>query len=123
MVAEGWTLFEKTCEEVGPGELPQLLRQLKASTRPESPQVKSEPVKEGEEVKEEIIKTPIMINLGIHQYQFKCPNCDMPPKATRRAMDAHICSEHTKEALFCYLCPFSTYNLDSLQRHEKAEHK
>ena len=128
MVAEGWTLFEKTCEEVGPGELPQLLRQLKAATRPQpaSPQVKSEPAKEGEveeEVKEEIIKTPIMIKLGVHQYQFKCPNCEVPPKATRRAMDAHIRSEHTKEALFCYLCPFSTYNLDSLQCHEKQEHK
>ena len=125
MVAEGWTLFEKTCEEVGPGELPQLLRKLKAATTESaSPQVKSEPVKEGkEEVKEEIIKTPIMIKLGVHQYQFKCPNCEVPPKATRRAMDAHIRSEHTKEVLFCYLCPFSTYNLDSLQRHEKAEHK
>ena len=122
MVAEGWTLFEKTCEEVGPGELPQLLRKLKATTE-SAPQVKSEPVKEGEEVKEEIIKTPVMIKLGVHQYQFKCPNCEVPPKATRRAMDAHIRSEHTKEALFCYLCPFSTYNLDSLQRHEKQEHK
>ena len=69
MVAEGWTLFEKTCEEVGPGELPQLLRKLKAATTESaSPQVKSEPVKEGEEeVKEEIIKTPIMIKLGVHQ--------------------------------------------------------
>ena len=126
MVAEGWTLFEKTCEEVGLRELPQLLRQLKAATRPEStsPQVKSQLVKEGEvEVKKEIIKTPIMIKLGIHQYQFKCPNCEVPLKATRSAMDAHIHSEHTKEALFCYLCPFLMYNLDSLQRHEKAEHK
>ena len=26
MVTEGWMLFECTCEEVGPGELPQLLR-------------------------------------------------------------------------------------------------
>ena len=34
VVAEGWTLFEKTCEEVGPGELPQLLRQLKSATTP-----------------------------------------------------------------------------------------
>ena len=125
MVAEGWILFEKMCKEVGPGELPQLLRKLKAATTESaSPQVKSEPVKEGEEeVKEEIIKAPIMIKLGVHQYQFKCPNCEVPPKATRRAMDAHIRSEHTKEALFCYLHPFSTYNLDSLQCHEKAEHK
>ena len=75
-------------------------------------------IKEGE-----IIKTPIMVKLETHQYQFKCPNCNVTPKASRRVMDAHICSEHTKEALLCYLCAFSTYNLDSLQHHEKADHK
>ena len=53
MVAEGWTLFKQTCEEVGPGELPQLLRQLKGSTTPSptlvpTPQVipKAEPMEE-----------------------------------------------------------------------------
>ena len=34
MVTEGWTLFERTCEEVGPGELPQLLGQLKSAMTP-----------------------------------------------------------------------------------------
>ena len=50
MVSEGWTLFERTCEEVGPGELPQLLRQLKGAMTPTptpgpSP-VKTEPMEE-----------------------------------------------------------------------------
>ena len=51
MVAEGWTLFEQTCEEVGPGELPQLLRQLKSATTPSpgpSTPVKTEPMEEEE---------------------------------------------------------------------------
>ena len=139
MVAEGWTLFEHTCEEVGPGELPQLLRQLKGSTTPSpvpTPQVipKAEPMEEQPSPVPEaspvvpvvgpsgFIKTPIMTKLGPHSYEFRCGNCDIPPRTTKRAMDAHICSTHTKKALLCSFCHFSTYNLDSLQRHEK-EHK
>ena len=135
MVTEGWTLFKCTCEEVGPGELPQLLRQLKsamtptpASPGPSTP-VKTEPMEE-EEIEQladvgvsgsGFIETPIMIKLGPHQYTYKCWNCDIPPK-TKRAMNAHIRSVHTKKALLCSFCHFSTYNMDSLQRHEK-EHK
>ena len=137
MVAEGWTLFEKTCEEVGPGELPQLLRQLKSATTPTpaSPGPgPSTPVKEERMEEEEIkqladegvsgsrfIETLIMIKLGPREYIYKCGNCDIAPR-TKRAIDAHICSVHTKKALLCSFCHFSTYNMDSLQRHEK-EHK
>ena len=135
-MAEGWTLFEQTCEEVGPGELPQLLRQLKSAMTPTLPptpgpstltkEEREVPMEEDVAVKQEcqeINKTPIMIKLGGHKYQFKCGNCDIPPKAASHAMDAHIRSVHTKEALVCYICPFTTYNLDLLQRHEKQEHK
>ena len=131
LVSEGWTLFERTCEEVGPGELPQLLRQLMGAMTPtpapESSPVKTEPMKEGE-VKpvadpgvSGFIEMPIMIKLGPHEYIYKCGNCDIAPK-TKRAIDAHIRSVHTKKALLCSFCHFSTYNMDSLQRHEK-EHK
>ena len=131
MVTEGWTLFECTYEEVGPGELPQLLRQLKGvmtpTPAPESSPMKTEPMEEGE-VKSAadpgvsaFIEMPIMIKLGPCEYIYKCGNCDFAPK-TKRAIDAHICSVHTKKALLCSLCHFSTYNMDSLQRHEK-EHK
>ena len=34
MVTEDWTLFECMCEEVGPGELSQVLRQLKSAMTP-----------------------------------------------------------------------------------------
>ena len=82
MVAEGWTLLERTCEEVGPGELPQVLRQLKSATTPTpaspgpSTPVKTEPMEEEEEIQEladvgvcgsGLIETPIMIKLGPHQ--------------------------------------------------------
>ena len=66
------------------------------------------------------IETPIMIKLGPHQYQYKCRNCDIAPRATKHAMDAHIHSVHTKKALLCSFCHFSTYNMDSLQRHEEG---
>ena len=108
-VAEGWTLFEQTCEEVGPGELPQLLRQLKSATTPTPTPGPTTPTKEREressevpmeedvgdiEVKQEqgaeINKNPIMIKLVAHKYEFKCGNCDIAPRATRQAMDAHI---------------------------------
>ena len=76
MVAEGWMLFVRTCEEVGQGELPQLLRQLKGVTTPtpapESSPMKTEPMEEGE-VKSAadpgmsaFIEMPIMIKLGPH---------------------------------------------------------
>ena len=79
LVSEGWALFEHMCEEVGPGELPQLLRQLKGATTPTpapdlSP-VKTEPMEEEGEVKplvdlgvSGIIEMPIMIKLGPHEY-------------------------------------------------------
>ena len=131
MVAGGWTLFERMCEEVGQGELPQLLRQLKGAMTPtpapELSPMKTEPMEEGE-VKSAadlgmsaFIEMPIMIKLGPCKYIYKCGNCDIAPK-TKHAIDAHIHSVHTKKALLCSFCHFSTYNMDSLQRHEK-EHK
>ena len=122
LVSEGWTLFERTCEEVGPGELPQLLRQLKGATTPtpalESSPVKTEPMEEGE-VKpvadpgmSGFIEMPIMIKLGPREYIYKCGNCNIAQK-TKCAIDAHSRSVHTKEALLCSFCHFSTYNIHS----------
>ena len=58
---------------------------------------------EGDSASGEFIKTLIMVKLETHHCQFKCPSCDVTLKATRLAMDAHIRSEHTKEALECHL--------------------
>ena len=46
MVAQGWEAFERTCMEVGVGELPQLLQYVKTHT---TPTPTATPVKEEEE--------------------------------------------------------------------------
>ena len=53
MISNGWNMFEKTCLEVGTGELPQLLRSLKLKTTPTSTPIPTPtpttPVKEEQE--------------------------------------------------------------------------
>ena len=51
MISDGWIMFEKTCLEVGTGELPQLLRSLKLTTTPTSipTPTPTTPVKEEQE--------------------------------------------------------------------------
>ena len=79
LVSEGWTLFERMCEEVGPGELPQLLRQLKGAMTPtlapDPSPVKTKPMEEEGEVKpladlgmSGFIEMPIMIKLVPREY-------------------------------------------------------
>ena len=133
-MAEGWAAFEATCKEVGAGELPQLLRYVKTATTP-TPTHTPTPTKF--EIKEEkmdattsadppkigeLIEKPIHISVGGKTKMYKCGNCDITPTRSRMGMDSHIRSVHTKKALVCSFCAFSTYNMDSLQRHEK-EHK
>ena len=50
----------------------------------------------------EFIEKPIHISVGGKTKMYKCGNCDITPKRSRMGMDSHI-------------CPFSTYNMDSLQ--------
>ena len=124
MVAQGWAAFEKTCTEVGVGELPQLLQYVKTHT---TPTPTATPVKEEEEepmdvgVKKEeaIVEKPIYVSFGGQTVEYRCGNCDIAPKKSKSGMDAHIQSVHTKKALLCSFCAFSTYNFDSLNRHMK----
>ena len=77
-MAEGWTKFEKACNEVGVGELPQLLQYVKTHTTP-TPTPTPTPMPIKQEMKEEqeqepmdvgavnsevIIEKPIHISLG-----------------------------------------------------------
>ena len=111
-------------EETAPGELRQLLRLLKMSTTPLA--TPTTPMKVKEEKEEEameqkpgiskIVETPIYVKLGNNKYEYWCRNCDVTPMRSKYGMDAHIHSVHTKKALLCTFCPFSTYNLDSLNR-------
>ena len=136
MVSDGWAAFENACANAGPGELPQLLRSLKGKTNPSPPcrslmPIKQEPMDVYNQVngtsqdmspttEKPIRETPIAVRLEGHKYQYRCGNCDIAPTATSRAMDSHIRAVHTKKAFLCSYCDFTTYNLDSMQRHEKS---
>ena len=138
LVADGWALFEKTCSEVGAGELPQLLRYVKQATTPTptpaSTPTPPTPTKVEEEMdvdvdmeastseEQPLREKPIHITEGGKTLFYRCPNCDITPKKSKWGMDSHIRAVHTKKALVCSFCAFSTYNMDSLMRHEK-EHK
>ena len=123
-MAQGWEAFERTCSEVGVGELPQLLQYIKTHT---TPTLTATPVKEEQEsmdvgaVKTEkpIVEKPIHVSFGGQTVEYRCGNYDIAPKKSKAGMDAHIRSVHTKKALLCSFCAFSTYNFDSLNRHMK----
>ena len=46
------------------------------------------------------------------------PECDFV-MGLKNGCDAHIRATHTGKALLCALCSFSSYNMDSLNRHAK----
>ena len=95
MVAQGWVAFERTCMEVGVGELPQLLQYVKTHT---TPTPTATPVKEEEEepmdvgVKKEeaIMEKPIHVSFRGQTVEYRCSNCDIAPKKSKSGMDAHI---------------------------------
>ena len=127
-MAQGWAQFQKTCSEVGAGELPQLLQYVKTHTTPTPTPTPMTSVKQ--EIKEEEepmdVKSEIIIEKLIHislggkweMVEYRCGNCNITPTRFKSGMDAHIRSVHTKKVLLCS-CVFSTYNFDSLNRHMK----
>ena len=144
MVAEGWVEFEKAVGEAGVVELPQLLCGIRSSLTPTPAPTPTEVLKAEAKLEEEEDEepgtsgisvqevggggqdTPITLQIkdevtGKVTYKYKCPQCDHT-KISKRGLDSHIRAAHTKNALLCSLCDFSTYNLDSMQRHER-EHK
>ena len=92
---------------------------------PTATPMKMEPKEEAEEMEAgaestpgtsgQFIEKPIHISVGGKTKMYKCGNCNITPKRSRMGMDSHICAIHTKKALVCSFCPFSTYNMDSLQ--------
>ena len=95
MVTQEWAAFERTCMEVGVGELPQLLQYVKTHTIPTPT---ATPVKEEEEepmdveVKKEeaIVEKPIHVSFSGQTVEYRCGNCDIAPKKSKSGMDAHI---------------------------------
>ena len=68
-------------------------------------------------------ESPITIQVktegGKVSYKYKCPQCDVV-KVSKRGLNSHIRQVHTLKAFICCFCDFTTYNLDSLQRHKKV---
>ena len=126
-------MFEEAVDESMPGDLPQLLRQLKEKSMPMPPPSPMDigqasqpsqpvpamllPVKKGGGNKNE---EPIIVMISGHR-NWTCPQCNAV-RGSRNGCDAHIRQAHTGKALVCSFCSFSTYNMDSLTRHEK-KHK
>ena len=73
MVAQGWAQFERTCSDVGVGELPQLLQYVKTHMTPTPTPTPTTPVKQ--EIKQEMeeehletmdVKSDVIIEKSIH---------------------------------------------------------
>ena len=125
MVVDGWTLFEEAIEGAGEGDLPQLLHHLRGMTTPTPPPQQSatptdvppvqSPVKK---IKTENLGDQLVVVMVGGSHSWACPQCNMV-RGSKNGCDAHIRQVHTGKALVCALCSFSTYNMDSLQRHKK----
>ena len=144
LIGEGWAIFDNVIGQARMGELPQLLRSVRRSVMPVTPvkeEVKMEEEKgdyqgdEGEAsgsgrgititpVREGGPEFPITIQVKMAGgrkvvYKYKCPQCEVV-KVSKRGLDSHIRQVHTLKAFVHCFCEFTTYNLDSLQRHEKV---
>ena len=125
MVADGWALFEEAIEGAGEGDLPQLLHHLRGMRTPTPPPQQSAAPTDVPPVQALVkkIKTenlgdqPIVVMVG-GSHSWACPQCNMV-RGSKNGCDTHIRQVHTGKALVCALCSFSTYNMDSLQRHKK----
>ena len=130
MVTDGWALFEEAIEGAGEGDLPQLLHHLRGvttSTPPpqqslapiDVPQMMTPTPLPVKKIKtENVLDQPVVVMVGGGSCSWACPQCNMV-RGSKNGCDAHIQQVYTGKALVCALCSFSTYNMDSLQRHEK----
>ena len=131
MVANGWAMFEEAIEGAGEGDLPQLLHHLRGVTIPTSPPLPPQPQQESappsdsqptpspvKKIKTENVgDQPVVVMVG-GTHSWACSQCNTV-RGSKNGCNAHIRQVHTGKALVCALCSFSTYNMDSLQRHEK----
>ena len=99
------------------GDMPQLLTALKKATNPDPDELATL----ARQVKPEEDFKPIEQGTWPNR-TWACPvlGCGFPPAGSLRGCDSHIREAHTKQAYHCSFCAWSTFNLDSLQRHEKS---
>ena len=86
---------------------------------------KAEPTPSGSNEGDRGTDTPIPFKTlnehGDETFHYRCPRSDTV-RGTRRGMDSHIRQAHTLVAFLCSFCEFSTFNQDSLNRHERKAH-
>ena len=126
----GWWLGPVWRGNQGPGEgdLPQLLRHLRGVTTPMPPpqamdvlQASAPTQSLAKKMKTENARDqPVVVVVG-GTHSWACLQCNMV-RGSKNGCNAHIRQVHTGKALGCALCSFSTYNMDSLQRHEKEHY-
>ena len=128
MVADGWAMFEEEIEGAGEGDLPQLLHHLRGVTTPtpppqppqeSAPPTDSQPTPSpAKKIKTENVgDQPVVVMVGglVHG---PAPNVIQLGGQKIAVMPTY--GRSTQEKLLCVpLCSFSTYNMDSLQRHKK----
>ena len=104
-------------------EAPQDARQAPEDQPADAP--KAEPTPSGSNEGDRGTDTPIPFKTlnenGDETFHYRCPRCDTV-RGTRRGMDSHIRQAHTLVAFLCSFCEFSTFNQDSLNRHERKAH-
>ena len=117
-VVEGWELFEEAVEEAGPGDLPNLLCQLKGRTTPTEtpPPLPASPMEVGEKMSmpppaspvkketEQLSEEPVIVMMGGVR-KWACPQCNTI-RGSQNSCDAHIRQAHTGKALVCAFCRF-----------------
>ena len=149
MVAEAWGLFEEAVAEAGPGDLPHILRALKTTLTkpPRTPAVTvkvegsagqmmpppatppQDMEKAGSRATTPLETTPVLFKFkkeegGKVTYKYGCPvpACEHPVMASKHGMDAHIREKHTFEPHLCAFCNFTSFNFDSVMKHERKQH-
>ena len=94
LVAQGWAAFEKTCTEVGVGELPQLLQYVKTHTTPTPTATPVKEVKEEEPMdvapvkrrnRRPSLKSPFMLVSGGKQLSTGVVTVTLPLKSQKQA--------------------------------------
>ena len=124
MIAEGWGIFEEAVSAAGEGDLPVTAitegndnTTSNTTTTDECSAIPNTPTpslvkKEGGTGTEE---DPLLIRIkGKIKYSY--PQCSTIV-TSKNGCDAHIRATHTGKTLRCAYCSFSTYNMDSLNRH------
>ena len=133
MVAEGWAMFEEAVSSAGDGDLPQLLHSLRGMMMPTppppaTPPPSTPPPQQMDAMEQSPLPSPVKKEGGSGsgedpvlvrvegKIKYSCPQCNMIV-TSKNGCDAHIRAKHTGKALRCAYCSFSTYNMDSLNRH------